>query len=183
LQHIVSFMRLFCKTDLWFYVWRHVALVNTSHRIYEWVMVYIWMRYVIHIKGTWAQHALSNTLFVAYSSNGCTYEYVKSHVWMCYDTHMNGSCHTYEWVMAKKRVMSHSWMCPVTHCVCVCVCVCVCDVDRMRLRLSVFMCLCATLSVFLCMEFVLSHIRMSHATHTDETTSHVAHMNKSCHSY
>ena len=92
---IIVWVNESCRMYEWVmvHVWmRYVAQMNASCRTYEWVMLHIWMRHVAHMNGSC-----------------CIYEWVLSHIWMSHVTHMNGSCRTYECVML------HVWMSHVIH--------------------------------------------------------------------
>jgi len=81
---------------------------------------------------------------------------VMSHVWMSHGTLMNESCHTHVWYMFDICVTASTCnevMSHVTH-------------------------MCIYMYIYL----VMSHVWMSHVTHTKESC-HVTHMIESCHSY
>ena len=158
------------------HIWMsHIAHVNGSCHAYEWVMSHILMRYVTHV------------------NESChTCEWVMSHMWM---SHMNKSCYTYEWVIYWWD-KSHMWICGagvqekssrvistshVPHTINES-----CPSKWVMFLLSTEICPTykwdmphvdeSCLSVHLWMirvslhtyEWVMSHIQMRHATHTNE---------------
>jgi len=80
-----------------------VCVEIESCGIYEWVMWYLWMSHVAHMR-TWNPPRASRMLI-----------YTMGHV-----THINESCHAYDWIMSDVRnyhewVMPDIWMSHVTH--------------------------------------------------------------------
>ena len=141
----------------------------------------ICMTWLILMCVTWLVR-MSDVNHVTHINESChAYEWVMSHIWMSHVTHMDDSRHSYEhvndscvaWIIHMCSVHSYENTCSTgnrignyhaTH------------VDGSRRSY----------------ERIMSHIRTSHGTHTNESYHtyalhtwmvHVAHTNESCHTY
>ena len=98
------------------------------------------------------------------------YTYIVSHIWMS---------HVIPW---KVRLVLGNRNSTVCVCVCVCACVCVCMCvplvwEVSMLRIAPCVCVCACVCVYACVcvwerdtsESFVSHIRISHVTHVNES--------------
>jgi len=142
------------------HIWMsHAMLMNESCRTYEWVMVHIWMRQVVHINE------------------------------MSHDAHMNESRHTYKWVvlliwMSHVASMNESWC----NCECVMLHISIkhgAHLNESRHTCKSLI-LCTRRRHVAHMneargtyKWVMSHIWIRHAAHM--WTSHVTH--EACYSY
>jgi len=110
--HILSrYQHLVCHTN-----------VNESCHTYEWVMSYVWMRYVMYMNESWMSHVtrvkdVDTHVLSRYQHLVChtymneswyAYEWVLSQAGMTHVTHVNDSCHWCKWFM------SHMWTSYVT---------------------------------------------------------------------
>jgi len=86
----------------------HVTHITTNPR----VMSHLWMNHSTHVtlvNESW--HTCTTTTLTIASNIS-----VMSHMWMRHVTHINESCHTYEWVMSDKWIMSHMHHHCITNC-------------------------------------------------------------------
>jgi len=84
----------------------HVARMNVSCRMYEWVMSHIWMSHVARPHSQLCQQGCVWKCVLSYiwMSHGPGYEWIMSHIWMSHVARMNESCRTYDWVMSHVRI-------------------------------------------------------------------------------
>jgi len=152
----------------------HVAHVNESCRTCEWVTSHMWMS---HDSGG------------AYSSSKCARRIdakCLTHSWVWRDAFMCDTWCSHVWDMTHSYVW---WL------------VNLCATARRKWLFLDFFLTFLTFFLFLCamtrlrVNWVMSHIWMSHVTHMNDSchtyervmshiwTSHVTHMNESCHTY
>jgi len=97
-----------CSHPIWT---SHVAEMDESCRIHEWVMLHIWTNHVAYVNEScrtydWgvSHRCVSH---VAYINELCCIDrWIMSHIWMSHVAHMTELCHKYEWVLSHIR-MSH----------------------------------------------------------------------------
>jgi len=147
--------------------------MSLNHKCHE--LITHESRYMSRTHHTWVAYV---TFDVIQNESCHTYEWVMSHIWMSHVTQVNESCHTCEWVM------SHIWMSHVTHMNESCHIwkegtspLNVREWGMSHMHESCYVAVranvCLEIHEMYHVKWVMSHISMSHATHT----------NGSCHTY